>query len=152
MNFIQQIYQFVISGSCNPVYNLSNLVNDLIWIAQFYIAINFTIYSFRKLTFTWSKLRTFIEWIDDYPPYFVRFIGIAELSGAFGLIFPLVIGIMPYLTIASVCGLILLMILGSITHLIRGEYQAVLRDEVKYILLLFFIFWGRNWSHPYITC
>jgi VIT1/CCC1 family predicted Fe2+/Mn2+ transporter len=61
-------------------------------------------------------------WIEDFPAWQVRTIGILEVLGACGLIFPYIIKSLPKIivVIASV-GLALTMVGAVITHISRGD-------------------------------
>jgi len=61
-------------------------------------------------------------WIEDFPAWQVRTIGILEVLGACGLTFPYIIKSLPKIivVIASV-GLALTMVGAVITHISRGD-------------------------------
>lgn len=152
MDTSNQIYQLFKEGHCNPVYDLSSVLNILLWVSQLYIAISFIIYSYRKLFWTPIQLRTIIEWHEDYPSYFVRLIGVIELLCGLGLVLPYISGIAPVLTIIDVFAMILFMIIAASFHIRRKEYTAIVKEEPHYILLLIFIAWGRLSQYPFISC
>ena len=67
----------------------------------------------------------------------IRFIGIAEILGAIGLILPGATGIAAVLTpIAAVC-LAVTMVLAAVVHGRRGETQAIVVNVVLLALALF---------------
>lgn len=152
MDIFNQIYHSFKEGHCNPAYDLSSVLNILLWISQLYIAAMFIIYSYRKLFWTPIQLRTIIEWHEDFPPYFVRFIGAIELLCGLGLVLPYISGIAPMLTIIDVFAMILFMIIASSFHIKRKEYAAIVKEEPHYILLLIFLAWGRLSQYPFISC
>ena len=76
------------------------------------------------------------------PAALVRFIGVAELLGAIGLIVPAITGIQSWLTVAAAGGLALVMLLAAIYHASRREYSHI-GANVVLLLLAAFILVGR---------
>ena len=77
----------------------------------------------------------------------VRFIGVVELLGALGLILPAATRIMPKLTPLAASGLLVVMVLASVTHISRGEYPMIIANVVLGALAAF-IAWGRLTRAP----
>jgi hypothetical protein len=78
----------------------------------------------------------------DVPAPFVRFIGVAEILGAIGLILPALTGILPWLTVAAAIGLAIVMASAIIFHLMRGEANHI-AVNVVFLALLLFVVYGR---------
>ncbi len=76
------------------------------------------------------------------PAALVRFIGVAELLGAIGLIVPAITGIQSWLTVAAAGGLVLVMLLAAIYHVSRREYSHI-GANVVLLLLAAFVLVGR---------
>jgi putative oxidoreductase len=72
----------------------------------------------------------------------VRFIGVAEIFGAVGLILPGLTGILPWLTAAAAIGLALVMVCAIILHIARGEMNHLVTPFV-FLLLLLLVIYGR---------
>jgi putative oxidoreductase len=72
----------------------------------------------------------------------VRFIGVAELAGALGLLLPALTRRKPVLTAWAATGLVVVMALAGVVHIARGEPQVV---PVNLVLggMAAFIAWGR---------
>jgi hypothetical protein len=68
-----------------------------------------------------GELAQSAPWAADVPVALVRFIGIAEMAGAVGLILPGVTRIAPRLTPMAAAGLSLIMVLAVAFHIWRGE-------------------------------
>ena len=66
-----------------------------------------------------------MTWANNFPAAFVRFIGVAELLGALGLIAPAVTGIQSWLTVAAAVGFVVVMVSASVFHTSRREYQNI---------------------------
>jgi hypothetical protein len=80
-------------------------------------------------------------------PGLVRFIGVSELAAALGLILPAVTRIKPVLTPLAGVGLVIVMLLASGFHLVRGELQS-LPITLTLGALAGFVAWGRFWRVP----
>ena len=80
--------------------------------------------------------------MNDVPVAFVRFIGVAELLTAIGLIAPAATGIVPWLTVAAAVGLVVVMLSASVFHASRRE-NANIGMNVVLLLLAAFIIVGR---------
>lgn len=93
-------------------------------------------------TFTpMDKLAQMLPWVASVPAL-ARFIGIAELAGAIGLVAPAATRIAPMLTPMAALGLLVVMVLAAGFHVLRGELHAV---PVNVVLgsLAAFVAWGR---------
>jgi hypothetical protein len=76
------------------------------------------------------------------PGLFVRFIGVAEVLGAIGLILPGLLRIRPGLTPLAAAGLMLIMIGATVLTLASGEITPALIPLVVGLLLAF-VAYGR---------
>ncbi|MEU1408908.1 DoxX family protein [Streptomyces sp. NPDC005728] len=81
-------------------------------------------------------------WVEDFGDSTVKSIGALEILAGLGLILPAALDVAPVLVPLAAVGLVLLMIGAGITHLRRGEAQAV---AVNVVLLAVsaFVAWGR---------
>jgi hypothetical protein len=77
-----------------------------------------------------------------FPLALLRFIGIAELAGAIGIILPALTRIAPVLTPLASSGFVIVMASAAILHFVRGEWGEVV---VVIVLgaLAYFVAWGR---------
>ncbi len=112
------------------------LLNILIWLLQFGLAIPFLIIGFLKITKPVSELAYMIPWVNDFPTTMVRFIGIFELLGGTGLILPSLLRIKPILTPLSAMGIHILMILAFFYHLSKNEIHALILNAIIALLAL----------------
>jgi putative oxidoreductase len=78
-----------------------------------------------------------MTWIEYVAPWQVRFIAIAEILGAIGLIAPKLTGILPQLTIAAAIGLVIVMVGAIVYHGRRKEYSATSANIVLLLLAAF---------------
>lgn len=116
-------------------------LNVTLWIAQILLAVLFIMTGLMKAVMPIEQLAASMQWVTHTPPALVRFIGIAEILGAVGLIIPSALRIQPKLTAFAALGLVLIMLPAIGTHFSLGEYS---RMSVPFILMLIaiFILWG----------
>jgi putative oxidoreductase len=117
-------------------------MNIALWVIQVLLALAFLAAGVPKATQPIPALATRITWAKDMPEPLVRFIGVAEILGALGLILPALTGILPWLTIAAAIGLAIVMVAAIIFHLARGESNRIITNVVMLVLILFVIY-GR---------
>ncbi len=116
-------------------------------IVQIVLAFAFGAAGLMKLTQPIEALAASMPWVSAVPSALVRFIGLAELAGALGLILPWLTRIKPQLISLAAIGLILVMVLASAFHLYRGEAGAV-PVNVVLAALAAFVAWGRSKAAP----
>lgn len=68
-----------------------------LWMVQILLAALFGVAGFIKV-FQTKKLREQWKWARGESPVFLRFLGASELLGTAGMILPLLMGILPWLT------------------------------------------------------
>ena len=121
----------------------SRRLNATLWTLQILLALIFTMTGTMKVAQPIAALAASLGWPGHVPPAFVRFIGIAELLGAAGLILPAATRIAPALTPLAASALTLVMLLASLLHISRGEF-TVLPVPVVIGALCAFVAWGRS--------
>jgi uncharacterized membrane protein YphA (DoxX/SURF4 family) len=117
-------------------------MNIALWTVQILLALAFLLAGVPKATQPIEALAKRLPWAKEMPASYVRFIGVAEILGAVGLILPALTGILPWLTIAAALGLAITMVAAIIFHLARGEMNHILLN-IALLLLLLFIVYGR---------
>ena len=107
-------------------------MNIVFWILQILVALFFLAGGAMKLTQPVERLSKSkrMEWVNDIPVSLLRFIGLAEILGAIGLILPAVTGVVPWLTPLAATGLALVMLLAAWFHTRRTEYNSVITNVV----------------------
>jgi uncharacterized membrane protein len=123
-------------------------MNVFLWILQAVLALMFAMAGVQKATQPKDKLVTRLPWVADFSQGTVRFIGIAELAGALGLILPAATGIAPVLTPLAAAGLAVIMVLAAITHARRKEPGAIAFNAVLFVVAAV-IAWGRFGPYSY---
>jgi hypothetical protein len=111
-------------------------MNLALWIVQVLLAVAFVAAGGMKV-FAYAKYKAMSE--KNGPSGMTRglttFIGIAELAGAFGVVFPMAAGITPWLSAWAAVGLASVMLLAVGYHLRRRESPAV--PAILFALALF---------------
>lgn len=118
-----------------------------LWIVQGLLAVAFGLGGWGKATMPMADLLARVPWASAVSPGLIRFIGIAEVAGALGLIVPAVTRIMPKLTAWAAIGLLVIMILAAGFHAQRGEWTSVPINVVIGALAAF-VAWGRLKKAP----
>lgn len=109
-------------------------MNIVLWIIQVITALVFVAVGSLKTTQPVDKLPKYMTWVKSFPAAFVRFIGICEFLGSFGLIVPELTHMLPWLTIVAAAGLVIIMIGAVIYHIVRKEYANIVLCAVLLIL------------------
>jgi len=111
-----------------------------LWVVQVLLALAFAFSGAMKLAVPYAELLAQGAWVERVPDGLVKFIGVAELLGALGLILPAATRIKPFLTPLAAAGFAVIMVLASALHLSLGEppiAQVILGG------LAAFVSWGR---------
>jgi uncharacterized membrane protein YphA (DoxX/SURF4 family) len=111
-------------------------MNILAWIIAGVLALAFLAAGLMKITQPKAKLATNMAWVNDFSAGMVKFIGVAEVLGALGLILPQATGIAPALTPLAAVGLAIIMVGAIITHARRKEPQMIIVNVVLLVLCL----------------
>jgi hypothetical protein len=113
-------------------------VNVALWILQGLLAALFVFAGGMKLVVPLDQLRGPVE----FPGWFLRFIGAAELLGGLGLVLPGLFRIRPALTPLAAAGLVIIMIGATGVGLAAGDPMTALIPAVVGVLLGV-VAWGR---------
>ena len=125
----------------------SKALHITLWIAQVILAAMFLMSGFMKLSQPIDQLSKMLPWAAQVPEALVRFIGVAEVLGAVGLILPSLLRIQPKLTPIAAVGLALIMLFAVVFHISRGETPMIGMNFIL-IAIAAFIAWGRFKKAP----
>lgn len=114
-----------------------------LWAAQLLLAAAYGLFGSMKATQPLDQLATMMKWIPDFPPLFVRTLGVVEVLGAIGLILPALTRIYPRLTVAAALCILVHQFCSVALHLWKGEANVLGLNAVL-IALAAFIFWGHR--------
>jgi uncharacterized membrane protein YphA (DoxX/SURF4 family) len=119
----------------------SKALHITLWVLQVALALAFGMIGVTKLTTSDAVLiQQSGELIEKYGVGLIRFIGIAEVLGALGLILPAALRILPILTPLAALGLAIIMGLATALHASKGEPIVT---QVAFLLLALVVVWGR---------
>jgi len=108
----------------------------VLWVAQGLLAVAYVLAGSMKAFRPLEQLSKNMKWVSSVPAGLVRFVGIAEVLGAIGLILPMVTSVAPALTIAAAAGLVIVQLCAIVFHLFRGEVRGVPANFVLLLLAL----------------
>ena len=128
--------------SLTPEKTRFKTLHIILWIFQVLLAGMFLMAGFMKLTQPIQNLTQMLPWAAQVPEALVRFIGLAEVLGAAGLILPSLFRIKPQLTTWSAVGIVVIMLFSTLFHIVREEI-GVIGMNIFIVLLAGFIAWGR---------
>jgi uncharacterized membrane protein YphA (DoxX/SURF4 family) len=118
-------------------------LNIALWVLQVLLAAVFLMAGLTKLTTPITQLSVMMAWTASVPELMVRFIALAEVLGAIGLLLPSLTKIQPSLTPLAALGLSVVMVLAVLFHITRGEFGVMLPSLILGVLSAF-VAWGRR--------
>ena len=119
-------------------------MNLALWIVQGLLAALFLFAGGAKLVLPLDQMVGPVA----LPGWFLRFLGVAEVLGALGLVLPGLLRIRPGLTPLAAAGLVIIMIGATVVTLVGGMVAVALMDLVV-ALLAAFVAYGRWRLAPY---
>jgi hypothetical protein len=114
-------------------------MNTALWIAQGLLAVLFGMAGFMKAT---QPIPRLAERMGGWPaelPRLTRFIGAAEIAGAIGVIVPILLATLPWLTPLAAAGFVAIQILAIGFHIRRRETAPLPFNAVLLALSLFVV-------------
>lgn len=124
-----------------------SVLNILLWIVQLLLAALFVISGIMKLGYPIDQLAALYPWTGQVPAVYVRLLGVVDLAGGLGLLLPSLLRIKPMLSVWAAIGIIVLMILATLFHILRGE-ASVTGFNMIVTLLAGVVVWGRTRKYP----
>lgn len=119
-----------------------------LWAVQVLLALFYLYAGYNKLTQPIDALAAMnMGFVLFVPEWLTRFIGLAEVLGAAGLILPAATRILPRLTPLAALGLSTIQVLAILLHASRGEFM-VLPLNLVLLALSLFVLWGRERKAP----
>jgi hypothetical protein len=122
----------------------SRALHVSLWLAQLLLAAAFLLVGYTHAIAPIAVAVARAPWVASLPVALVRFIGLAELAGALGILLPAATRIQPMLTPLAAAGLATMMVLAMPFHLVRGETNEIVINLVLGTLAAF-VAWGRMW-------
>lgn len=128
------------SGSGNESKRRRLIKTSVLWTVQVLLALLFLFAGSMKLIMPIAMLTAQFP----LPGLFMRFIGVAEVAGALGLILPGLLRIRPSLTPLAACGLIIIMTGATVLTLGSMGVAAALMPLVVGLLCAFIVYNRRS--------
>ena len=119
-------------------------MNVALWIVQGLLAALFLLAGGAKLVMSADQMAGPVA----LPVWFLRFIGVAEVLGALGLVLPGLLRVRPVLIPLAAAGLVIIMI-GATVVMWAGGMVAVALMNLVVALLAAFVAYGRSRLAPY---
>lgn len=110
-------------------------MNMVIWGLQIGLAIIFLYFGSLKMFLPIERIEKKVTWAHDYSVAKLKFFGLLEVVGAFGIILPWRLDIFPLLTPMAATGLAMVMAGAAVVHLRRDEINMVFLN----ILIIFLL-------------
>ncbi len=123
-------------------------MNIALWIVAGLLALAFLLAGVMKAIRPLDSLKHMMPWVMAVPAWFVRFIGVAEILAAIGLILPAITGIQQWLVAAAAGGLVIVQLSAAVFHGSRKEWQNI-GGNVALLLLAVFVLLGRTIWAPF---
>jgi uncharacterized membrane protein len=121
-------------------------LNLTLWVGQLLLAAVFFLVGYTHAAAPIEVAIQRAPWVASLPVALVRFIGVAELAGAIGLLLPAATRIRPILTPLAAAGLATMMVLAVPFHQLRGEASAVVINVVLGSLAAFVALGRARWA------
>ena len=118
-------------------------INVLLWVVQGLLAALFLFAGGMKLVLPLEALAGPIA----LPGLFMRFIGVAEVAGALGLVLPSLLRIQPRLTPVAAAGLVIIMIGATVLTAVAGPAAMAAMPAIVGVLAGF-VAYGRLHTAP----
>ena len=118
-----------------------------LWVAQALLAAVFLLVGYTHALEPIAVAIARASWVASLPVPLLRFIGVAELAGALGILLPAATRVRPSLTPLAAAGLTVMMALAIPFHTMRGETREIAINLVLGALAAF-VAWGRMRRAP----
>lgn len=115
-----------------------------VWVATALLVLAYGMAGVMKTFRPIPDLAKMMAWPGDVPPALVRFVGIAEIAGAIGVVLPVLTGILAWLTPLAALGLSVVQVLAIGFHARRGETAKSLPVNLVLLALSLFVLWARR--------
>jgi hypothetical protein len=100
-------------------------VNVLLWVLQAILAAVFLATGLNKLIQSKAGMIRMSHWWESYPAGVIKWLGVADLLGAAGILLPWATGIARVLTPLAAIGLAVVLVGAAATHWRYREYRMV---------------------------
>jgi uncharacterized membrane protein YphA (DoxX/SURF4 family) len=124
-------------------------MNIVLWILQIVLAFVFAGAGATKLVQTRDQLANRLgNWVNDFPAALLKWLGLAEVLAAIGLIVPPLVHIAPILTPLAAIGVVIVMIGAILIHARRLEFPNVALT-VALAIMAAVVAWARFGTYAF---
>jgi uncharacterized membrane protein YphA (DoxX/SURF4 family) len=124
-------------------------MNIVLWILQIVLAFVFAGAGATKLVQTRDQLANRLgNWVNDFPAALLKWLGLAEVLAAIGLIVPPLVHIAPILTPLAAIGVVIVMIGAILIHARRREFPNVALT-VALAIMAAVVAWARFGTYAF---
>lgn len=116
-------------------------MNIFLWVLQILLAVMFLPSGANKVMKA-KDIQSKDDWAETFSPSTIQIIGILEMFGAIGIIFPWALNIYPILTPLAAIGLALTMLSAAALQIKRKDFKVAIVCFIIMFLALV-VAWGR---------
>jgi hypothetical protein len=114
----------------------------LLWVLQILLALAFLAHGWLFLA---PPADVAAQMNALLPRWFQRFLGVAEVAAAAGLILPAATGIMPWLVTWAAGGIVIVTVSATALHLVRAEFTSAAITLLLLVMAATVIYGRRTW-------
>jgi len=119
-------------------------MNIVLWVIQLLLAAAFLAHGILVLA---PPPEIAAQMYAALPPWFWRFLGVAEVAAAAGLILPGLTRILPWLVTWAAVGIMIVMVSATIYHVVRGEIGSAV-TTLLLLAMAAFVAYMRHRAMP----
>jgi uncharacterized membrane protein YphA (DoxX/SURF4 family) len=119
-------------------------MNSVLWVIQLLLAAAFFAHGWLVLA---PPPEIAAQMYAALPPWFWRFLGVAEVAAAAGLILPGLTRILPWLVTWAAVGIMIVMVSATIYHVVRGEIGSAV-TTLLLLAMAAFVAYMRHRAMP----
>ncbi|MGP5076528.1 DoxX family protein [Brachybacterium alimentarium] len=123
-------------------------MNMLLWILAFALAAVFVGSGAAKLLTARDDQIQRTPYVEDFPHWMIRGIGVLEILGALGLVLPALSGVAPILVPLAAAGLAITMVFAALVHIRRGDGPRAALPSILLAICSVFVAWSRFGPFP----
>lgn len=116
-------------------------MNTALWVGQIALSL-LALSGLAKIFVPKEKLREQLAWVEDFPAWAVKLIGLSYVLAAIGLIVPPLADVATWLTPLAAVGIAVEMVGAAIVHARRKEFPLIGTNVVLFLIAVF-VAWGR---------
>lgn len=118
-------------------------MNTFLWVLQSLVAVAFFVLGLLKLIYNEDELvAKGLTGLKRISLPLILFIGVSEVMGAIGIIIPMLLDILPVLTVVSAIGFAIIMIVAAFISYKNHDYNKMVPIAIIFLICAFIVY-GR---------